>query len=310
MTIDHGSRFLLLLALGCGTEATDADGDSTTHAEDTSASGTTGTLDGGDTTGSVVEPIADSSEGSSGAADSPILSVVLRAHAEPWPHDDDAQGQTPIDYRVGVLGLELRDTNGAFAPWSVFVLDAPLEVGHRPGDVTPLVEIVADDLPAGTYDLARVEVSHVRARVAARVHTLGTAIPGEIEVVQVLAAGVEIDGTPRAIDWWRATFHAGQLSVPSEGVGDAPWSALPDEGPYRLVIEDDRAFVEIPIDLVVAPLFLDDATLVIDAAMDASFRWQDVEQVDHAARAFDVTPPATPEPVVQAWANAYDLRLE
>src|SRR5208282_1370449 len=88
--------------------------------------------------------------GTSGGS-SPQVYVRVVANQTPVPDTDGSSRETPIDQRVGILGLELLRSESDPSPLVVFQSQSPVDTGYNAGDDTLVGTATASALTAGTY---------------------------------------------------------------------------------------------------------------------------------------------------------------
>ena len=145
--------------------------------------------------------------------------IHLKATTAPFVHVDAWSSQTPKKQTLGIRGLALGVGPNDPAPWLVFDLgtgfvEAPLDDKAD----TIVAKIPASALKNGTYTYAWTYASHVRYQVDATVHTMGTAVPGTFDNLQVLSDNTTIDGQVRASGYYSFSFLVGgQTYGPTTG---------------------------------------------------------------------------------------------
>ena len=293
---------------GCATEAetigalpTEATSATSGSEGDTAAPTTAadGAVDAGAT--------GDASSGTGAAG--PVVRVHVRATAERWPHTDGLSGQTPRESSAGIRSLTLLDTSGRVADLVVFD-HAPAHVvaGFDDGDDTILAEVAAADLPAATFDRARVALSFVRFTVDATVHVADLSVPGEVAATQVLADATELDGATHDLGFWRWVFSAGGSGrFPVGGDSGSPIEMLPPGGPLQMAVENGETVVYFPVSVLVEPSISADVDAILEVNVHDSFRWTDEgRDAAYTAGVFDARPPAF-EPIGKLGVNSWTL---
>lgn len=238
------------------------------------------------------------------------VTIRVRATAAPVVHDDAWAGQTPRDYYAGLRSLTLIDETGRHPDLVVFDLGPDhVEAGWNDGDESTIAVVSVDSLHYGTFTRARVGVSHLRFTVDATIHAMGIAAAGEIEAIQVLSDGTELDGQVRDRGWWRYVFHWAGMQFPAGGETGAPVAQPPPGGAIEVVVEGDETAVYFPASVLVDPTVQNDVTAALEVNVHESFRWEDQELPGYASGVFDAAPPEL-EPIRQLGVNSYTLHFE
>ncbi len=239
----------------------------------------------------------------------PQIHIHMRATTEPFSHDDELSGQTPLEHVSGVRRLELLKDASDPDPFVVFDLGQDfVEVDYADGADVIAHSLPAAELPAGTYTLARVVHSHVRYRIAATLHYQGLDLPGELDNVQVLSNGTMLDGVLRQAGWYEYVFVTGGQEFPATG-DDAPVPEWSNTGGFSVTVEDGAWTYQFPVLLPLSPDVTEDVDVVLEVNMFESFRWRDLDEPDYAPGVFDTTD-TTFEPVLRFGANGYSVYTE
>ncbi len=280
----------LLLATGCNQDQ-----------------GTFGNHGGGGTGGDA----GSTAQGGAGGQviDEPAIMIRFRAHTEPFEHEDNLSGQTPIDHVSGVRKLQLFVDESDPNPVTIFDFGSDfVEIGYNHGDDTAVVSVPASSVPSATYTHARVVHSHVRYRVSANMHQNGMVLPGEFDNLQVLSDGTMLDGTLRDHGYYEYTFITGGQDYTQTG-SNAPLPQVWDTGGYTVGFENGEWFYSFPV-LLVVPADIDhDLTVVHEVNMFESFRWEDQDEPSYQPGVFDSTAIVS-EPVEHFGANSFWVTVD
>jgi hypothetical protein len=240
----------------------------------------------------------------------PAYEVHLRASQSPVTFADGASGETPLDQRIGVRSLTLlRDANDP-SPLVVFDHGADaVECGLNDGSDTIAGYALASALPADTFRLARVTIGFFRFKVAATMHSAGTATKGDYDDVEVLTANTSVNGQSYAQGHYSFTWE----------VGGQPYGTLSGEGlifpvdlaggGLTLVTTADLAYYEFAVNLKVDPSISNTVKVSLNVNTYENFRWEDQSGDGYASGVFDTTP-TTYETVKSFGANSLTLSVE
>lgn len=256
------------------------------------------------------DAVADAADASPDAAPEHFVTIHLRATTKPIAHPDGWSGETPKKQLLGVRALTLGASANDPNPWTVFDLaggfiEAPVDDAAD----TVLAKIPRSALKAGTYVYAKAYVSHVRYEVDAVVHALGMSAPGTFQNVQVLSDGTNVEGATRASGWYSFSFVAGSQKF-GPVTGDQGPLPQTTGGGITLTVENGKASYGFPISLAIAESTPDaDVDVILEANTHEDFRWDDTPGAGHAAKAFDVDPPSTFEPVKQFGPSSLTLSI-
>lgn len=237
------------------------------------------------------------------------VDIRFRSTTAPFAHVDGFSGQTPIAHSSGIKSLTLYRMMGDPEPFEVFDLgqnSAPVD--YADGSDTLVYTAHASDFPEGTFTVARVVQSWVRYRVAATVHYMGFHVPGEFNNLQVLSDGSLVDGTLRDAGYYEYVFEANSMEFPTSGT-NAPIPEFTGGG-FSVVFENGEWAYYFPVSLPITPDITTSYTVAFGVNMHESFRWEDQTVANYTASIFDVTPPASFEPVKKFGANSFSLTIE
>jgi hypothetical protein len=204
----------------------------------------------------------------------------------------------------------LFDTDGDGALLTVFDY-APEHVAasHVPGDDTVVAEVPVASLTAGTYERARVVLSHLTFDVDATVHVAGFAAAGEVSALQVLSDGTTLDDAVHDRGYWRYVFHYAGMDFPVGGEDGAPVAEPPPGGPFEVIVAEGETGIEFPVSILIDLGIEQDVDVVLVVNIHEAFRWEDQPDEGYTEGVFDATPPQF-EPIRGAGANTYTLGYE
>jgi hypothetical protein len=231
------------------------------------------------------------------------------AEQTPVASTDGASRETPIDQRVGVLGLELMKSETDPSPLVVFTSAQAVDTGYNAGDDTLVGTATAASLTAGTYLFARVPVAYVKFTVDGTYHEGSLAIPGQFSDAISLSANTSLDGASRDQGWWSASFL---VDGTNEGTSTGSGAAIgqPGQGSgIRLDMTQSVAAYVFPVNVVIDPAVTHDVTLLFTVNTYEDFHWQDENTAGYAPGVFDVSYGVF-EPVTQLGANSVTVTME
>ena len=247
-------------------------------------------------------PIDPSDAGVAG----PKVTIHVQTSTAAFPHADGYSGQTTRKTKQGIRAFRLlRNAND---PNPVLVFDhgaGYVEAGYDDGDDTVIGVAPLSKVPAGTYTIAQVVVTHSRFRVSSTMHYGGGAFPGEFDCVQALSDNTVIDGVARARGWYRYVFNVGNQSFPQEGA-NAPLPTQPETGGFTMKSNGGVTWYELPVNLVIPPNVTTDVTVIMAVNMNDAFRWEDQPLLGYTKGVYDTTPLSF-EPIRRYGANSYKL---
>ena len=240
-----------------------------------------------------------------------MITLRVRGSTAPFAHDDGASGETPLAQAIAIRSLTLFRTAGDPSPVQVYDLGAAaVECGLGDGADTFVTKVPLASLPAGTFTVARVGVSHVRYKVAATMHTSGISVAGAYDNVQALSEGAIVDGQARAKGWYRFAFTANGTEYGAiTGAGILPTSSGPT---FTLDTSGSVAAYVFPIVLAIDPTGKKDLTVAFEANTFEDFRWKDEAgetSAGYAPGVFDTTPTSY-ESVTSFGANGFRLIVQ
>lgn len=244
----------------------------------------------------------------------PFVSLHVRGSQTPVTHAAGTSGQTPTKQRLAFKSLTLFATREDAAAdrggYAVYDLGAkPVEAGVGQGEDTVITKLPIRSLRAGHYAAARVRVAYVRYAVRSTLHSLGYAVPGEYENVQVLASDTLLDGQLRQRGYYRYTFRS-PLTAPVSVEGtDAPVPLTTGLGGISLETGAEGLTYLVPVDLTIDTAVSYDLHAIYEVNTHESFRWRDEAAPGYAAGVYDTTPTSF-EPVVSFGANSARLYWE
>jgi len=243
----------------------------------------------------------------------PYVSLHVRATQAPVAHEAGTAGQTPTAQRLAFKSLTLFATREDAAAdrdgYAVVDLATPVEAGVGQGEDTVLTKLPIRSLRAGHYAAARVRVAYVRYAVRSTMHSLGFAVPGEFENVQVLANDTVLDGQLRQKGYYRYTFRSPQTGPVSVEGTDAPVPLTTGLGGLSLEAGADGLSYVLPVDLTIDTAVSHDLHAIYEVNTHENFRWRDEAIPGYAAGVYDTTPTSF-EPVVSFGANSARLYWE
>jgi hypothetical protein len=257
--------------------------------------------------------MADSGSPSPDASDAapiigPKVTIRMKSSTAPFAHKDGFSGQTTRKTKQGVRRFRLLRSANDPSPVVVFDHGSGfVEAGYDDGDDTVLGVAPLAKVPAGTYAIAQMVVTHSRFRVSSTMH-YGGVYPGDFDCVQALSDGTTLEGSVRARGWYRYVFTTSGQSVPQEGP-NAPLPTQAETGGFTMKTDGGETYYELPVSLVVPSGITSDLTVVVHVNMHDAFRWEDQALPGYVTGVYDTTP-ITFEPVRRYGANTYALSLE
>jgi hypothetical protein len=235
--------------------------------------------------------------------------VRIAAVGTPVPSQDGTSRETPMDQRVGILGLELLRSQDDTSPLVVFQDTTPVDTGYNVGNNTLVGTADASSLTAGTYLFARVPVAYVQFSVAGTYHEGSLAIPGQFSDSISLSADTMLDGATRDQGWWTASFLVdGADEGTTSGEGAVIGQPSTSSGITLDMSQPIAAYV-FPVRLVIDPEVGHDVTILFTANTYEDFHWQDESEPGYEPGVFDVSYGAF-EPVTQLGANSITATIE
>jgi hypothetical protein len=254
-------------------------------------------------------PLGSGGPGSGRGGASPKVLVRIAADQTPVASGDGTSRETPLDQRVGILGLELLRSEGDTSPLVVFQNSVPVDTGYNAGDSTLVGTADAASLAAGTYLFARVPVAYVTFTVAGTYHEGSLPIPGQFSDSISLSANTTLDGAVRPQGWWSSSFLVdGADEGTSSGQGAVIGQPSTSSG-ITLDMSGPVASYVFPVHIVIDPTVGHDVTLLFTANTYEDFHWQDESESGYASGVFDVSYGAF-EPVTQLGANSITVTLQ
>lgn len=236
--------------------------------------------------------------------------IVLRANQTPVAVDPSTSGQTPIDQRIGFLGLRLLQDASSEGPLDVADFSTPVDVGYNDGDETVIAKVPAKSLRAGHFTTAEVPIAYVRFTVAGTYHDGEIAAPGNFADVISMANDTSIDGTTHDQGYWKTTFSSTAGTTLGTMAGENAVVAQPaPASTIALDTSGSPAKYVFPTDLVIDPNLDHDEKIVFTVNTYQDFRWQDSASAGYAAGVFDVSS-AGFETVTQLGANSIATSME
>jgi len=260
--------------------------------------------------GNMSIPNGGGSGGAGGAqASGAKVYVHIVADQTPVPNTDGTSRETPIDQRMGILGLELLRSETDSSPMVVFQNQQPVDTGYNAGDDTLVGTADAASLMAGTYLFARVPVAYTKFKVAGTYHSTGYAVPGQFEDTVSLSEQTLLMGAQRDQGWWSSTFLVGGVAYgASSGEGSA--FGQPGQGSgIHLDMNNPMGAYVLPVKLVIDPAVGHDVTIVFKLNTYEDLHWQDENQPGYTTGVFDVSY-GVYEPVTQLGANSVTVTME
>ena len=235
--------------------------------------------------------------------------VRIVANQTPVASTDGSQRETPIDQRMGILGLQLLRSQDDPSPLVVFQSQTPVDTGYNAGDDTLVGTATASDLAAGTFLFARVPVAYVKFTVDGAYHEASVAIPGQFSDTISLSAQTLLDGSQRDQGWFSDSFLYGGTT---EGTvtGEGAELAQPGQGSgIRLDMSSPVGAYVFPVNLTLDPSVGHDVTILFTLNTYEDFHWQDESSPGYEPGVFDVAY-GTWEPVTQLGANSVVATME
>jgi hypothetical protein len=249
------------------------------------------------------------SGGSGGKPSGAQVFVRIVADQTPVPDTDGAERETPIDQRLGILGLQLLRSESDPSPLVVFQNQTPVDTGYNAGNDTLVGTATASALTAGTYLFARVPVAYTKFTVAGTYHEGSLAVPGQFADTISLSAQTLIDGAQRNQGWFSDSFVVGSTT---EGTvtGEGAQIAQPATGSGVVLDMSNAAGAYLfPVNLVIDPAVGHDVTITFTFNTYEDFHWVDQSQPGYEAGTFDVSYGAW-EPITQLGANSFTVTME
>lgn len=263
--------------------------------------------------GAAAPPAGGPASPSPAAPGGPYVSLHVRGTEAPVAHQAGTAGQTPTAQRLAFKSLTLFATREDAAAdrdgYAVYDLATPVEAGVGQGEDTVITKLPIRSLRAGHYTAARVRVAYVRYAVRSTMHSLGFAVPGEFENVQVLANDTVLDGQVRPKGYYRYTFRSPQTGPVSVEGTDAPVPLTTGLGGISLEARADGLSYVVPVDLSIDTAVSYDLHAIYEVNTHENFRWRDEAMPGYAAGVYDTTPTSF-EPVVSFGANSARLYWE
>jgi hypothetical protein len=237
------------------------------------------------------------------------VDVRIVAVQTPVANTDGSSRETPLDQRMGILGLELLRSETDASPLVVFHSNDPVDTGYNDGDDTLVGTATAADLTSGTYLFARVPVAWVKFTVDGTYHTGAYAVPGQFADTISLSQETMLDGAQRDQGWFSDTFLvSGVAEGTTSGEGAAFGQPAVASGIHLDMSAPMGAYV-FPVHVVIDPAVDHDVTLKFTLNTYEDFHWQDESTTGYATGVFDVSY-GTWEPVTQLGANSVVVTLE
>jgi len=249
----------------------------------------------------------DGSAGGGDSATGPRVYVRIGAVQTPLSGGGASQ-ETPVDQRVGILGVTLLKDASDPSPLVAISLSTPLETPYNAGSSTLIGSAAASALVPGTYTLVRVPVAYVNFTVAGTLHYDGMAIPGDFHDLISLTAGTPIDGAARDRGWWSSSFSVGGMTY---GATTGENSAIAQPGSAShigLDLSGAVAAYVFPLTLTIPPSITHDMEIVFTANTYEDFHWQDESTAGYTDGVFDVSV-GSYEPVTQLGANSATVSI-
>jgi|HubBroStandDraft_2_1064218.scaffolds.fasta_scaffold124577_2 hypothetical protein len=249
--------------------------------------------------------------GGSGGSKPDGAQVYVRIVADQTPvaSTDGSSRETPLDQRVGILGLELLKSENDPSPMVVFQNQTPKDTGYNAGDDTVVGTATASTLMAGTYLFARVPVAYVKFTVAGTYHDGALALAGQFQDTISLSAETLLDGAQRNQGWWSDTFL---VDGTPEGTATGEDSGFGQPGAssgIHLDMSSSTGAYVFPVNLVIDPSVGHDVTILFTLNTYEDFHWQDETEPGYAPGVFDVSY-GVYEPVTQLGANSVTVTME
>ncbi len=248
-------------------------------------------------------------EGGSPGAPGPQVFVHVVAVQTPVPDTDGSARETPIDQRLGILGLELLRSMDDPSPLVVFTSKTPVDTGYNAGDDTLVGTAKVASLVAGTYLFARVPVAYTSFVVDGTYHDGAIAVPGQFKDTICLASNTVLDGASRAQGWWSASFL---LHGTPEGTATGEGAVVGQPNPGSTIwldMSQATAAYVFPVNLVVDPHVGHDVTIRFTVNTYEDFHWTDQNQPGYHPGVFDVSYGAF-ETVTHFGANSATVTME
>ena len=238
------------------------------------------------------------------AASGPVVSVRIKAVQTPVTGGPSQE--TPLDQRVGILGLTLLKGPNDPSPLAVLTRSSPIDVPYNAGCNTLLGSVPASTLAPGTYTLSRLVVSSVKFTVAGSYHLGAMSVPGEFTDVVALTAGTSLDGATRDRGWWSSSFAANGTTM-GQTSGDHAVIARPGASSrIALDLHGPVAAYVSPVDITIPPSIARDMELLFTVDTYQDFHWQDETDSGYRTGVFDVSDSSF-EPVTQLGANSFTV---
>jgi hypothetical protein len=255
-------------------------------------------------------PAAGGSGGQGGAqASSAKVYVRIVADQTPVASTDGTSRETPLDQRMGILGLELLRSETDSSPLVVFQNQQPVDTGYNDGDDTLVGTATAGDLAAGTYLFARVPVAYVKFTVAGTYHEGAVALPGQFADTISLSEQTVLLGAQHDQGWWSDSFLVGGVSYGTASGEGADFGQPAVGSGIHLDMTSPMGAYVFPVNLVVDPTASHDVTITFKLNTYEDFHWQDEAQTGYASGVFDVSY-GVYEPVTQLGANSVTATMD
>ncbi len=253
---------------------------------------------------------AGASRGDSGGsadAKGPVVSVRVNAVQTPVGSGGASQ-ETPVDQRVGILGLTLLKDASDTSPLVVFRHSQPVDTPYNAGSSTVVGSAPASSLLAGTYTVARVPVDYVKFTVAGAYNEGAASVMGEFTDVIALSSGVTLQGATRARGWWSASFSVGGMTEGQTTGTDADIAQPGATSGIGLDLSGTVAAYVFPVNLTIPTNIDSDIEVVFTVNTYEDFHWQAESEPGYQPSVFEVSPTGF-EPVTQLGANSFTVSL-
>jgi hypothetical protein len=235
--------------------------------------------------------------------------VTVRVDAVQTPITETGISQeTPVDQRVGILGLTLLKGASDPSPLVVFQHTQPVDTPYNAGSSTVVGTAPASVLVAGTYTLARVPVDSVKFTVAGTYHFGVTPVVGDFTDVIALSSGVSLDGATRARGWWSASFAVGGTTEGQTSGMNADIAQPGTASRIGLDLSGPVAAYVFPVNLTIPAVIDSDLEVVFTVNTYEDFHWMDQDEPGYEPGVFDVSS-ASFEPVTQLGGNGFTVTL-
>jgi hypothetical protein len=189
-----------------------------------------------------------------------------------------------------------------------------VEATINDGSDTIVATVPANRFAVGTYQVARIYVTHVTSSFDATLHpATGPAVLGVFTHRLVLSES-SLDGAPAYAGDLHHTFVAGGSTLAKFDCSTNNNNACPDvlpwsRGALALTIDKGIGWYTLPVSLTVDASFAQhDSDLFFDVNVHEDVRWQDKPTSGFSPGVYDTTA-TTYEPVVQFGPNSITARL-